>query len=80
MDGKMNENEKNNEYIAVCAQEDDVKIIGITSGRDTKLHHTERLEKGEIFIAQFTENTTAMKIHGKATVYTKMGVIKGGEN
>ena len=79
MELKMEEKEKNNDYIAVCAEENDVKIIGITSGRDTKFHHTERLEKGEIFIAQFTENTTAMKIHGKASVYTKMGIIKGGE-
>lgn len=79
MELKMEEKEKNNDYIAVCAEEDDVKIIGITSGRDTKFHHTERLEKGEIFIAQFTENTTAMKIHGKASVYTRMGIIKGGE-
>ncbi len=67
------------DYIAVVAEENGVNIIGITRGRDTKFHHTEKLDKGEVYIAQFTENTSAVKVHGKAKVYTKMGIIQGGE-
>lgn len=70
---------ENTDYITVLAEEDGVSIIGLTSGRDTKFHHTEKLNCGEVFVAQFTENTTAMKVRGKASVYTKMGVIKSGE-
>lgn len=64
-----------NEYVAIKALENGVNIIGITSGRDTKFHHTEKLDKGEVFLAQFTEMTTAMKINGKAEIYTKHGKI-----
>ena len=79
----MNENSKNDvmsgEYVAVVAEENGVNIIGITRGRDTKFHHTEKLDKGEVYIAQFTENTSAIKITGKSKIYTKMGVIQSGE-
>lgn len=64
-----------NDYVAIKALENGVNIIGLTSGRDTKFHHTEKLDAGEIFIAQFTQMTTAMKIKGKAEVYTKHGKI-----
>ena len=64
-----------NDYIAVKAIENGVNIIGLTSGKDTKFHHTEKLDEGELFIAQFTEVTTAIKIKGKAEVYTKHGKI-----
>ncbi len=67
------------DYVAVLAEDDGVNIIGITSGKDTKFHHTEKLDKGEVFIAQFTENTTAIKIRGKAKILTKMGEIQSGE-
>ena len=67
------------EYIAVAALEDGVTVIGLTSGRDTKFHHTEKLDRGEVFIAEFTEVTTAIKIRGKAKVYPKMGVVESGE-
>ena len=67
------------DYIVVKAEENGVNIIGLTRGKDTKFHHTEKLDKGEIYIAQFTENTSAMKIRGKASVYTKHGVVKAGE-
>jgi len=29
-----------------------VNIIGLTRGKDTKFHHTEKLDKGEVLIAQ----------------------------
>jgi transcription attenuation protein (tryptophan RNA-binding attenuator protein) len=77
-DGYKNE-ETSGEYVTVVAEEDGVNIIGITRGRDTKFHHTEKLDKGEVYIAQFTENTSAIKIRGKSKIYTKMGVVQGGE-
>ena len=45
-------------------------------GRDTKLSHTEKLDKGEVMLAQFTENTSAMKIRGNATIYTQVRIIE----
>ena len=56
-----------------------VNIIGVTRGEVTKIHHTEKLDQGEVLIAQFTDNTSAMKIRGNAEVYTQFGVIRAGE-
>lgn len=67
------------EYVAIKAEEHGVTIIGLTRGRDTKFHHTEKLDRGELLLAQFTENTSAIKIRGKATVYCKYGTIQCGE-
>jgi transcription attenuation protein (tryptophan RNA-binding attenuator protein) len=64
------------DYIVVKALENGVTIIGLTRGKDTKFHHSEKLDKGEVMIAQFTEHTSAMKIRGKAVVYTKHGVVE----
>ena len=64
------------DYVTIKALEDGVTIIGLTRGRQTKFHHTEKLDKGEIMIAQFTENTSAMKIRGKAKILTKHGDIE----
>ena len=66
-------------YICVKALEKGVNIIGVTRGEMTKIHHTEKLDKGELLIAQFTDNTSAMKIRGNAEVYTQFGVIRTGE-
>ena len=63
------------EYIVVKALEHGVNIIGLTSGKDTKFHHTEKLDKGEVFLAQFTDVTTAIKINGAAEIYTKHGKL-----
>jgi transcription attenuation protein (tryptophan RNA-binding attenuator protein) len=63
------------EYIVIKALEDGVTIIGLTRGKDTRFHHTEKLDKGEVMIAQFTENTSAIKIRGNAAVHTKHGTI-----
>lgn len=60
----------------VQALEDGVNIIGLTRGFNTKFHHTEKLDKGEILIAQFTEHTSAIKIRGKAKVFTSIGVTE----
>ncbi len=64
------------DYVTIKALEDGVTIIGLTRGRQTKFHHTEKLDKGEIMIAQFTENTSAMKIRGNAKILTKHGDIE----
>lgn len=53
------------EYIIIEAEEDGVHVIGLTRGTDTKFHHSEKLDAGEVMIAQFTEHTSAMKIRGK---------------
>ncbi len=63
------------DYIIIKAMENGVNIIGLTRGRDTKFHHTEKLDKGEVYIAQFTEVTSAIKINGAAEIYTKHGKL-----
>ncbi len=63
------------DYIVVKALENGVSVIGLTRGEETKFHHTEKLDKGEVMLVQFTENTSAMKIRGKAQVLTKLGEI-----
>jgi transcription attenuation protein (tryptophan RNA-binding attenuator protein) len=42
-----NERDKfNSDFIVVRAEENGVNIIGLTRGKDTKFHHTEKLDKG----------------------------------
>lgn len=67
---------QDNEYICIKALQPGTQIIGLTRGSETKSHHTENLDKGEILVVQFTEKTSAIKIRGNAEVYTKFGVIK----
>jgi len=69
----------NCEYIAVKALENGVNISGLTRGKDTKFHHTEKLDKGEVLLAQFTENTSAIKIRGKAIIFCRHGEINSGD-
>ncbi|MCI1857006.1 MAG: trp RNA-binding attenuation protein MtrB [Sporolactobacillus sp.] len=64
------------DYFVVKAEEDGVNVIGLTRGADTRFFHTEKLDKGEVMIAQFTEHTSAVKIHGKAIIQTKHGAIR----
>lgn len=66
----------NGEYFVIKAKDNGVQVIGLTRGQDTRFHHTEKLDKGELMIAQFTEHTSAVKIRGKATVYTRYGVVE----
>lgn len=65
-----------NDYVVIRAKEDGVHVIGLTRGNDTKFHHSEKLDDGEVMIAQFTEHTSAMKIRGKAEIQTAYGVIE----
>ncbi|HZG85236.1 trp RNA-binding attenuation protein MtrB [Paenibacillus sp.] len=65
-----------NDYFIVKAKENGVHVIGLTRGADTRFHHTEKLDKGEVMIAQFTDHTSAVKIRGKAIIVTKHGTIE----
>lgn len=67
---------RTNDYFVVKALEDGVQVIGLTRGSDTRFHHSEKLDKGEIMIAQFTEHTSAVKIRGKAVIQTAYGELK----
>ncbi|NMB33266.1 MAG: trp RNA-binding attenuation protein MtrB [Clostridium sp.] len=67
------------DFILIRAEENGVNIIGLTRGRDTKFHHTEKLDKGEVLIAQFTDNTSAIKIRGKARIFSRHGEVYSGE-
>ena len=68
-----------NEYVVVKALEDGVTVIGVTRGTENKFLHTEKLDEGEVWLAQFTENISAMKIHGKAVILTGHGEITSGK-
>ena len=69
----------NADYVMVKALEDGVTIIGLTRGKDTKFNHSEKLDKGEVLVAQFTEYTSAIKIRGEAEVITRHGSITAGD-
>ncbi|NLB88564.1 MAG: trp RNA-binding attenuation protein MtrB [Syntrophomonadaceae bacterium] len=71
----MNNGYSGEDYIIVKALENGVTIIGLTRGKDTKFHHTEKLDKGEVMILQFTEHTSAMKIRGQAEIIHKYGSV-----
>ncbi|MBD8070257.1 trp RNA-binding attenuation protein MtrB [Bacillus sp. PS06] len=71
----MSLNDKN-DFIVIKAIEDGVNVIGLTRGTDTRFHHSEKLDKGEVMIAQFTEHTSAIKIRGQAIIQTSHGEIE----
>lgn len=73
--GGVEQGVNNGDYFVVKAKEQGVTVIGLTRGKDTRFHHTEKLDKGEVLIAQFTDHTSAVKVRGRAVVYTKHGVI-----
>lgn len=64
------------DYIAIKSLSKGCQIIGMTRGNDTRIHHTENLDKGEVAIIQFTDKTSAIKVKGNAEIYTKFGIIK----
>ncbi len=65
----------NQDFFVIKAKENGVNVIGLTRGTDTRFHHSEKLDKGEVMIAQFTEHTSAVKIRGNATIQTSHGMI-----
>ncbi len=67
------------DYIVVKALENGVSVIGLTRGQETKFAHSEKLDAGEVWIAQFTEFTSAMKIRGRAAIITAHGSLESGK-
>ncbi len=65
-----------NEYVVIKAIEDGVNVIGLTRGTDTRFHHSEKLDSGEVMIAQFTDHTSAIKVRGKAKILTSYGEME----
>ncbi|GAE29008.1 MULTISPECIES: trp RNA-binding attenuation protein MtrB [Halalkalibacter] len=64
-----------NDFFVIKAKENGVNVIGLTRGSDTRFHHSEKLDKGEVMIAQFTEHTSAVKVRGHAIIQTSYGTI-----
>ncbi|MEG1500809.1 MAG: trp RNA-binding attenuation protein MtrB [Clostridiales bacterium] len=75
-DGKVS---NSGEFFIVKAEENGVMVIGLTRGKETRFHHNEKLDKGEVMIFQFTEHTSAMKIRGKASIYSRHGLVESGK-
>lgn len=73
-------NMQNNDYVVIKANDDGVSVIGLTRGTDTRFHHSEKLDKGEVLIAQFTEHTSAIKIRGNAKILTSIGEVESEIN
>lgn len=65
-----------NDFFVIKAEENGVNVIGLTRGSNTRFHHSEKLDKGEVMIAQFTEHTSAVKVRGKALIQTRLGEVR----
>lgn len=63
------------DYVVIKALESGVSVAGLTRGDETKFLHSEKLERGEVLVAQFTEHVAMMKIRGQARVWTKYGTV-----
>lgn len=72
----MEKDRQNDNYVVIKAMGDGVSVIGLTRGSDTRFHHSEKLDKGEVMIAQFTEHTSAIKIRGNAKIFTSYGEVE----
>ncbi|HEY8343595.1 MAG TPA: trp RNA-binding attenuation protein MtrB [Bacillota bacterium] len=79
MEDHFYEDEVFGDFIVVKALEDGVTLIGLTRGKETKFHHTEKLDQGEVMLVQFTKTTSAMKIRGRAEILTKHGTLTSGK-
>ncbi|MBC7105023.1 MAG: trp RNA-binding attenuation protein MtrB, partial [Firmicutes bacterium] len=75
----MGQGWEQSDYVIIKALENGVTIIGLTRGKDTKFHHSEKLDKGEVMIAQFTEHTSAIKVRGRAEILTRHGRLRTDE-
>ncbi len=65
----------NNGFVVIKAKDNGVNVIGLTRGEDTRFHHIEKLDRGEVMIAQFTDHTSAIKVRGKAEILTAYGPV-----
>lgn len=68
------------DYVVIRAEENGVTVIGLTRGSETRFLHTEKLDEGEVWVSQFTEHTSAIKVRGAATIFTKHGVVRSGRS
>jgi len=66
------------DYVVIRALEDGVTIMGLTRGKDTKSHHAEKIDQGEVLVVQFTEFTSAIKVRGRAKILTRHGTVEAG--
>ena len=64
------------DYIVIKALENGVTVTGVTRGAENRFLHTEKLDDGEVWIAQFTEHISAMKIRGAAKICTRFGELE----
>ncbi|MFS0786808.1 trp RNA-binding attenuation protein MtrB [Shouchella sp. 1P09AA] len=71
---------KSDDFFVIKAKDNGVQVIGLTRGSDTRFHHSEKLDKGEVMIGQFTEHTSAVKIRGKAVIQTSHGTMDTDED
>src|SRR6266581_8428445 len=78
MSEERDEDGASGRYVVVKALEDGVIVMGLTRGKDTRSHHSERLDAGEVIVAQFTELTAAIKIRGRAEILTDVGRVESG--
>ncbi|RST73663.1 trp RNA-binding attenuation protein MtrB [Siminovitchia acidinfaciens] len=76
----MKSSSNQNEYVVIKALENGVNVMGLTRGTDTRFHHAEKLDQGEVLIAQFTEHTSAIKVRGNAKVFTSLGEVDSERN
>lgn len=67
------------EYVVIKAKDSGVTVMGLTRGQDTRFHHTEKLDKNEVLICQFTDHTSAIKVRGKAQIMTRYGIVHTDE-
>jgi transcription attenuation protein (tryptophan RNA-binding attenuator protein) len=68
------------DFIVVRALENGVSVIGLTRGQETRFAHSEKLDEGEVWISQFTEYTSAIKIRGRAEILTAHGKVVSGKD
>ena len=78
-DYKEYEDVATEDYIVVKALSEGVQVIGLTRGGETRSHHTEMLDAGEVLVAQFTTKTSAIKIRGDAVILTKHGAVRSNK-
>lgn len=64
--------------IVIKALEDGVCVISF-SGGESAFHQMEKLNCGEVYFAQLSNQTQALKVSGKARVYSSYGVVDAGE-
>lgn len=68
------------DFIVIKALENGVTVIGLTRGEETRFAHSEKLDAGEVWISQFTEVTSAMKVRGRAEILTSHGKVQSGRS